>query len=330
MSPRRSLLLCYLAIGLALVVILMGGWTRIMDAGLACPDWPGCFGQLIVPASAEQIAIAEQRFAGIEVDVFKGWIEMTHRYIAASLGVTIFLLAMISWRRRNDSGYPVYLSFALLLLVILQGLFGMWTVTLKLFPPVVTIHLIGGLLTLTLLVLLASKLRQYNRISTGKRSDWRLRLAIMVLFLQVALGGWTSANYAGWACDHWLSCIAEQKDELDFRSGFSLSFTADQNHQGGVLTQPARAAIQMVHRVGAFVVVAAVLLVSLRVFQIRSCRKPAVLLLIVLMLQLLVGGVSVIYGVPVVLAWAHHLGAVLLLLCLLWLKFRYELGVPDG
>lgn len=330
MNSRRPLLLCYLAIGLALLVILMGGWTRIMDAGLGCPDWPGCFGQLIVPASAEQIAAAELRFAGIEVDVFKGWVEMSHRYIAASLGAVILLLAIMGWRRRNDSGYPVCLSLVLLLLVILQGLFGMWTVTLKLFPPIVTIHLMGGLLTLTLLVLLAGKLRQSGQARTGNRSDWGVRLAVIVLFLQVVLGGWTSANYAGWACNHWLSCTAEQTDDLDFKSGFSLDFTVGQNHQGGTLSQPARAAIQMTHRFGALVVVAIVLLVSARASHIKHCRLPATLLLIVLLLQLLLGGANVVYGVPTVLAWSHHLGAVLLLLCLLWLKVRYEEGVGDG
>lgn len=107
MNCRRPLLLCYMAIGLALLVILMGAWTRIMDAGLGCPDWPGCFGQLIVPASQEQIALAQHRFGGIEIDLFKGWVEMTHRYMAASLGALILLLAFIGWRRRKEPGYPL-------------------------------------------------------------------------------------------------------------------------------------------------------------------------------------------------------------------------------
>lgn len=330
MTCRRPLLLCYAAIGLALLVILMGGWTRIMDAGLGCPDWPGCFGQLIVPASQEQIALAQHRFGGLEVDQLKGWIEMTHRYMAASLGLLIMLLAFMGWQRRKESGYPVYLSFMLLILVILQGLFGMWTVTLKLLPPVVTIHLMGGLFTLTLLVFLAGRLRQSAQSVSPKKSGWGIRLALIVLFLQIVLGGWTSANYAGWACNHWVSCVAGQPDELDFSSGFSLNFDADQNHQGGTLSQPARAAIQMTHRVGALVVVAVVLLVSLTSLQLKHSRKPAILLLIVLMLQLVIGGANVMYGVPTILAWSHHLGAVLLLLCLLWLKFSYESEVLDG
>lgn len=330
MNCRRALLLCYMAIGLALLVILMGAWTRIMDAGLGCPDWPGCFGQLIVPASQEQITLAQHRFGGVEIDLFKGWVEMTHRYMAASLGVLILLLAFIGWLRRKEPGYPVYLSFALLALVVLQGLFGMWTVTLKLLPQVVTVHLMGGLLTLTLLVLLASKLRQLG-LSTRKRSaGWGLRLAVLILFLQILLGGWTSANYAGWACNHWISCMEGQTDELDFRSGFSLNFNTEQNHQGGTLPQPARAAIQMTHRVGAFVLVAVILLVSITSLQVKNSRKPAILLLILLMLQLAIGGANVMYGVPTILAWSHHLGAVLLLLCLLWLKFSYESGVRDG
>lgn len=329
MSCRRPLLLCYMAIGLALLVILMGAWTRIMDAGLGCPDWPGCFGQLIVPVSQEQIALAQHRFGGVEIDLFKGWVEMTHRYMAASLGALILLLAFFGWQRRKEPGYPVYLSFMLLALVMLQGLFGMWTVTLKLLPPVVTIHLMGGLLTLMLLVLLASNLRQLGLSSRRRSAGWGLRLAVLILFLQIILGGWTSANYAGWACNHWISCMEGQTDELDFRSGFSLNFDAEQNHQGGTLPQPARAAIQMTHRVGALVVVAVVLLASLTSLQVKNSRKPAILLLILLMLQLVIGGANVMYGVPTILAWSHHLGAVLLLLCLLWLKFSYESGVRD-
>ncbi|WP_290703234.1 heme A synthase [Amphritea sp.] len=330
MNCRRPLLLCYMAIGLALLVILMGAWTRIMDAGLGCPDWPGCFGQLIVPTSQEQIALAQHRFGGIEIDLFKGWVEMTHRYMAASLGALILLLAFFGWQRRKEPGYPVCLSFMLLALVMLQGVFGMWTVTLKLLPPVVTIHLMGGLLTLTLLVLLASKLRQFGLSIQRRSAGWGLRLAVIILFIQIFLGGWTSANYAGWACNHWISCMEGQVDELDFRSGFSLNFNAEQNYQGGTLPQPARAAIQMAHRVGAFVVVAVVLLVSLASLPVKNSRKPAILLLILLMLQLVIGVANVMYGVPTILAWTHHLGAVLLLLCLLWLKFSHESGVRDG
>ncbi|WP_299202380.1 COX15/CtaA family protein [uncultured Amphritea sp.] len=324
MNNRRPLVICYMAIVLTVMVILMGGWTRIMDAGLGCPDWPGCFGRITAPMSAAHIAEAQQNYAGVEVDAGKGWIEMVHRYMASTLGLLILLLAVIAWQKRKENGYPVRLSILLLVLVVCQGLFGMWTVTLKLLPPVVTGHLLGGLLTLTLLVMLQGKLRGADEPEIQPAGRWMMRLAVLVLFMQILLGGWTSANYAGWACTHWLSCVEGQRTDLDFRAGFSLRYDTDQNHQGGTLPQPARAAIQMTHRLGALVVTVVMLLVGVLALRNSASRKPALVLFILLVLQLFVGGANVVYGIPVMLAWLHHLGAVLLLLCLLWLKSCYE------
>ncbi|UTW03566.1 COX15/CtaA family protein [Amphritea atlantica] len=324
MSNRRPLYICYLAIVLAVMVILMGGWTRIMDAGLGCPDWPGCFGQITAPVSAAHIAEAQQNFAGAEVDVTKGWLEMIHRYMASLLGLFILLLAYFAWQRRKKSDYPVRLSFLLLILVIAQGLFGMWTVTLKLLPAVVAGHLLGGLMTLTLLILLAGKLRPMAVPGTPSRGRWVMRIAVLVLFIQMLLGGWTSANYAGWACTHWFSCVEGQRTALDFSSGFSFSLETGQNHQGGTLSQPARAAIQMTHRAGALVVTAVMLLAGALALRSSASRKPAFVLFALLIFQLCLGGANVVYGVPIWLAWLHHAGAVSLLLCLLWLKIRYE------
>ncbi|MDO6563864.1 COX15/CtaA family protein [Amphritea sp. 1_MG-2023] len=328
MKTNRPLLICYVAIVLTVLVIFMGGWTRIMDAGLGCPDWPGCFGQLTAPISQQHIDAAQDNFVGVEVDAVKGWIEMVHRYMATTLGLLVMLLVVMAWRRRRQVGYPVRLSFILLLLVVLQGVFGMWTVTLKLLPPIVLGHLLGGLLTLTLLIVLAGKIRAMS--NTGHRSSHRsshrglMRVAVLILFVQILLGGWTSANYAGWACTHWFSCIAGQSTELDFATGFSFNLEADQNHQGGTLSQSARAAIQMVHRAGAVVVSIVILLVGILALQHRASRRPASLLLALLIAQLWLGGANVIYGIPTLLAWLHHVGAVSLLLCLLWLKSCYR------
>lgn len=324
MSNRRPLQICYLAIGLAVIVILMGGWTRIMDAGLGCPDWPGCFGQMTAPISAAHIAEAQHNFSGVEVDVTKGWLEMIHRYMASTLGFLILLLAFIAWQRRKKSDYPVRLSFILLILVICQGLFGMLTVTLKLLPVVVSGHLMGGLLTLTLLIFLAGKLRHAAVPESPPSGRWIMRMAVMVLFMQMLLGGWTSANYAGWACTHWLSCVEGQRTELDFRSGFSFSLDTSLSHQGGTLPQPARAAIQMTHRAGALAVTVVILLAGALALRSSTSRKPALVLFTLLVFQLCMGAANVVYGVPAWLAWIHHAGAVSLLLCLLWLKTRYE------
>ena len=207
----------------SLVVVLLGGWTRLNDAGLGCPDWPGCYGELILPDSTQALEQAQLRFPEARLDPEKGWLEMVHRYAAGSLGVLILLIALLSLRVRRLPGYPLTLALGLLGLVTVQALFGMWTVTLKLLPQVVTLHLLGGLLTLTLLVRLASRLRRVcHQQSVPRISRW-VQLAMLLLFLQVALGGWTSANYAGWACTDWLECNSAVEVELDFAAGFELT-----------------------------------------------------------------------------------------------------------
>ena len=324
------LTLCNLAIILTVMVIFMGGWTRIMDAGLGCPDWPGCFGQLIVPSAPEQIELAEQRFAGQVVDQHKGWLEMIHRYLAAMLGVLITGLALIGWQNRHISGYPQALSFALLVLVIVQGVFGMWTVTLKLLPQVVTAHLFGGLLTLTLLTVLRQRVRGLNRQEKVGRSSLLMKVAVVVLFLQIILGGWTSANYAGWSCNHWFSCLKERPVELDYRGGFSFYPGDGVNYQGGVLNHGARAAIQMTHRAGALVTAVVMLYVVVISLQVKCCTRAALTLAGLMVLQVVIGIVNAVLGIPVLLALLHHATAVLLLLSLLFLKNRYEMGADYG
>lgn len=333
MTRLGPVVICKVAIGLAILVILVGGWTRIMDAGLGCPDWPGCFGQLTVPDTQEQIALAEQRFAGIAVDVQKGSIEMLHRYMAGALGLLILILALIGWRRRHQAGYPWLLSQGLLALVVMQGLFGMWTVTLKLHPLVVTGHLLGGLLTLTLLIHLViglSGMQQSPAQSSGKpgKQSQLINFALGVLFLQMILGGWTSANYAGWACNHWFSC-AEQSVELDFATGFSPVLIGQSPHDsylGGVLPHPARAAIQMTHRAGALLVIGAVMIVVAMLWKRAELRLLLMAMMALLTVQIGLGIANAMIGVPVELAIAHHGIAVALLLNLLWLKYsaRYS------
>ncbi|MEH6580146.1 MAG: COX15/CtaA family protein [Amphritea sp.] len=329
MQDRRPLILCYLAITMVLVVISMGAWTRLNDAGLGCPDWPGCYGQIVVPQTSEQIALAELEYVGESVDVRKGMIEMVHRYFASSLGLVIVFLALFALKNRHRKGYPVALSIGLLMLVIVQGLFGMWTVTLKLLPIVVTLHLLGGLLTLALLIQLMLRLKT-NRIEGSVAEPGRLKglllAALFLLFIQLGLGGWTSANYAGWSCSHWLHCEADIDVELNYRDGFRLIPDIGPDYQGGVLEQPARAAIQMVHRAGALIVGLTFSVLALMLIAVPRCRPAAIALMSVLFLQVALGVLNVVFTLPLELAMAHHLGAVLLLISLLWLKYIYEQG----
>ncbi len=318
---RTSLQLVNGAILLALAVVLLGGWTRLNDAGLGCPDWPACYGHFILPP-AEQVADRiEPHFPGHQVDLGKGWLEMIHRYAASMLGLLILIQAVWNGRQRRE---PL-LSVGLLALVIVQGLFGMWTVTLKLVPWVVTLHLLGGLLTLALLVRLRQRLRRRN---SDVGCGWvappavAVRLLLAVLGVQLMLGGWTSTNYAGWACDDWWRCSAANEVAYDFSAGLNPIQTIGPNYEGGLLAAPARAAIQMTHRMGALMVVAMLLLVTLTLWQRRDLRPWFGLCWLLTVTQILLGIFNVIWQLPLGLAVAHHAIAVVLLLAVLGLYER--------
>ncbi|MEH6651549.1 MAG: COX15/CtaA family protein [Motiliproteus sp.] len=348
---QSVLLLTRIAILLSLVVIFLGGWTRLNDAGLSCPDWPGCYGELILPSSEAGQAIAQSRFEQLPLDLSRGWLEMGHRYLAATLGLLVAVLALLGWRNRRGGqveqgardqyNYPWRLSLILLGLVCLQALFGMWTVTLKLLPQVVTLHLLGGLLTLTLLMRLHQQLRRYlqqplnhqlrNFQSRSQQSqsqqsprNYHSRIRRMVLlaggllFIQIALGGWTSSNYAGWSCSYWLSCEQNSVVALDFSEGFSLPPLVVQSqgksYLGGKLGREARAAIQMSHRAMALLLSGYLLVLALLLMARRRYRNTALLMLVILASQLVLGVFNVQLGLPLSLAFSHHTGAVLLLM----------------
>lgn len=213
---------------LAFCVILKGAYTRLVDAGLGCPDWPGCYGFLSVPNESHEIALAEARFPDAPVEVHKGWPEMIHRYMASTLGLAILALAWISWRSPPSPSLPRKHALALVGLVVLQGLFGMWTVTLKLWPQVVTAHLLGGMMTLALLSLLVMRLKTSRQlVSLDVLSQTRrLRLwtfaAVVALVIQIFLGGWVTSNYAALACPDFPTCQTQWWPEMDFKTGFNF------------------------------------------------------------------------------------------------------------
>ncbi|NVK01702.1 MAG: COX15/CtaA family protein [Oceanospirillaceae bacterium] len=314
------------AIVLALVVILLGGWTRLNDAGLGCPDWPGCFGTLVLPADMAKVEAVAPQYGVEEVDIFKGWLEMIHRYGASTLGLVIMGLAYLAWRNREVDGYPVKLSFLLLGLVIAQGIFGMWTVTMLLLPIIVTTHLLGGLTTLTLLVLLRQSLRRLRDREPQGTPVPAVKLLFVALFLQLALGGWTSTNYAGWACTDWVYCHADYDTKYDFAEGLNPFMELGHNYEGGKLSIEARTAIQVTHRFGALILTLAALFVMVKYWQQRTVRPAIVALGLTLGLQIVLGFMNVIYMVPLSLAVAHHAVAVLVLLSCLKIngKLRAE------
>ena len=317
------------AILLALVVIVLGAFTRLADAGLGCPDWPGCYGFVTVPDAPDELMLAGQRYPDSPVEHAKAWAEMIHRYAAATLGLVILTLAALTWRRPAlVRARRIYALAAVM--VVIQGLFGMWTVTLKLWPQVVTAHLLGGLTTLSLLVLGYVRLRE-PVVMVPPEQVTRLRpfrpwiaLALAVLVMQVFLGAWTSTNYAALACTDFPTCNGSWDEPLDLGEGFHLTQQVGPNYLGGALHQPARAAIHMTHRLGALVTLLVVGTVLWRLARTRLSRvEPAARLgLVLLCTQLLLGLANVLWLLPLSVAVAHNAVAALLVLTLVWLTDR--------
>ena len=294
-------------IALASVVVVLGAYTRLVDAGLGCPDWPGCYGFLSVPASPEDVAAAEALFPDSPVEPDKAWPEMVHRYFAACLGLLALAIWAVAWRKRM----PMTLPVALVVLVVAQGIFGAWTVTLKLWPQVVTVHLLGGFATLALLWVYALRIGAVRSWPVPGKLAGHAAAAIGIVVLQVALGGWTSSNYAALACPDFPACHGSLLPDMDFRAGFNLAQDVGPNYLGGVMTSEARVAIQMTHRLGAFIVLLAVGWLALRLAGPLRWTLAGVLIV-----QFGLGVVNVLAQLPLVVATLHNVGAALLLLAL--------------
>ena len=295
-------------IALTSVVVVLGAYTRLVDAGLGCPDWPGCYGFLSVPETPEDIAAAEALFPDSPVERDKAWAEMVHRYFAASLGLLGLAMWAVAWRRRMPMTFPT----AFVVLVIAQGIFGAWTVTLKLWPQVVTVHLLGGFATLALLWIYGLKIGAVRLSPVPARLKGPAAAAIGIVVLQVALGGWTSSNYAALACPDFPTCHGSLLPDMDFRAGFNLTQDVGPNYLGGVMTSDARVAIQMTHRLGAFIVLFAVGWLALRLTgPLRWAVASA------LVVQFALGVANVLAQLPLAVATLHNAGAALLLLVLI-------------
>ena len=314
---------------LALCVIVFGAYVRLTDAGLGCPDWPGCYGFVTVPQTAEDYLSVEENFPGEIVDEGKAWREMIHRYIASLLGFLILLMFLkdfFSFRKDKGSLKDLKLSGALLALVIFQGMLGMWTVTLKVHPLVVTAHLIGGLTTLSLLFF------YYRSIETDSEKFISapnvLFVGLSVLILQIILGGWTSTNYAALGCPDLPLCYGEVwPSNMDFEEGFLKWQEVGVNYEGGQLSPSGRTAIHFVHRLGAIVALIALGLIGLRYLKHTSdrVRGASILMLIALSAQLAIGILMVWFGIPLFLATAHNAFAALLLLSFINLLYTVKI-----
>jgi cytochrome c oxidase assembly protein subunit 15 len=331
-STKPSYALALFATAFALCVVILGAFTRLSDAGLGCPDWPGCYGHLLWPDTSEQIAQAEARFPDAPFEQDKAWPEVVHRYFASTLGLLIIAINVIAWRQRKNGEQPFRLPLALLALVIAQGLFGMWTVTLKLWPQVVTLHLLGGFTTLSLLWLLALRLQNkpWPRPDVPVKHWQALKpLALAGLILvscQIALGGWTSSNYAALACPELPTCQGSWVPPMmDFAHGFNIFQEIGPNYLGGQMDGTGRVAIHFTHRVGAIVVLLYLGFLLARLYKYAGgppLRRQANVLLGLLVIQLGLGLSNIIWSLPLWVAVAHNAGGALLLLALVTLNYR--------
>tara|TARA_B100000900_G_scaffold377589_1_gene361146 strand:+ start:10928 stop:12007 length:1080 start_codon:yes stop_codon:yes gene_type:complete len=309
------------------VVVALGAWTRLADAGLGCPDWPGCYGFATIPISPEEIDIANAKFPETPYEVAKAIPEVVHRYFAAALGFMITCMALISMRSKDLPSDIKNLSIFLLIWVILQGTFGYWTVSLKLWPQVVTTHLMSGFLTTGLLWLLYFKAK--DRLE--KRENWNFsqstkkffNIALILVAIQIFLGAWTSTNYASYSCVDFPLCQGQVIPESNFKEGFNFLQGIGPNYLGGQLDHESRVAIHITHRFGAAVVTAFLLFLSYHLF-IRKFRIMALGLMAFLGIQVLLGISNVIFALPLLVAVGHNLGGLLLITYLGVLRLREQ------
>ncbi|MDC1446804.1 COX15/CtaA family protein [Candidatus Thioglobus sp.] len=303
---------------LALIVVILGAYTRLADAGLGCPDWPGCYGELLVP---DVISSEYDR----PLDVAKAWKEMVHRYAASILGLSILVIFLLAVFRKTEREQSIKLPTALLLLVGFQGALGMWTVTEQVHPGIVTMHLFGGFSTTTLLFWLFLNQRPQPKIGQPVLKSHKLMLIIVtaLLIFQIFLGGWTSTNYAALSCgEYFPTCLGEMwPEDMDFKNAYYWG-ELGVDYEFGILENQTRTAIQMVHRVGALVVTAAIIALSFALKNYLAFQKNIVIALALLGVQVALGIINVVMSLPMFAAVMHNAVALFLLLSLISLAHR--------
>lgn len=304
------------AVILALCVVMLGAYTRLTDAGLGCPDWPGCYGHMVLPGEQSGLEHAQEQFPQIPIESTKAWTEMIHRYAAGTLALLIFFISIGSLiKRLKGSEVPWHLPLVLFLLVLFQAALGMWTVTLKLLPVVVMGHLLGGILIFACLCRFRLQLSAYDGQDLPRWRPW-LRLGVIIVFIQIALGGWVSSNYAGISCIGFPACNGAWFPHLNFAKAYDLFASIGANYQGGLLDNDVRMTIQWTHRMGAMVTLLYVLPLSIILFfrtHLIYLKASALLLMLLILVQFILGILNVIYLLPLSVAVAHNGIAALLL-----------------
>ena len=312
----------------ALCVIVLGAWVRLSHAGLGCPDWPGCYGVLTWPNAPHEVDAANLAFPERPVEVHKAWREMVHRYLAGILVLLVVALNWLAWRGERAAHQFRAVAGFLLALILFQAALGMWTVTLKLLPVVVMGHLLGGLATFSLLLWMAWRSRgAWPADARGSLASYRAAIltGLIVLTVQLALGGWTSANYAALACPDFPTCHGKLFPDANFADGFTVWREIGVDYEGGVLDMQARVAIQVAHRIGAAITVLVLGILALLLARSRAARREALLLGVLLLTQVALGIQNVALQLPLINAVAHNAVGALLLAMMLWLTYRSTL-----
>ena len=306
---------------LAFVVIALGAWTRLVDAGLGCPDWPGCYGFVVFPTNEAEIALAEARYPTFPYDINKAIPEVVHRYFAAALGFLAIIMVYYSFKQNENKNIRRW-TIGLLIFICCQGLFGYLTVSLLLLPIIVTAHLFGGFTTLTLfflIFLMSGKFDILEKMAIPKLKTIA-GIALAVLLFQIFLGVWTSTNYASLACADFPTCQGTYMPEMDFKNGFNLNQEVGPNYLYGLLDNPSRVAIHYSHRVSA-ILVAVVFLILISKLWFSNAAPLASTIGILLLTQISLGIINVVYVLPLYVAIAHNLVAALLLLAIFTVNY---------
>jgi cytochrome c oxidase assembly protein subunit 15 len=320
--------LAVIAAIIAFAVIVLGAYVRLSHAGLGCPDWPGCYGHVTWPNETHELARAEAAFPERPVETHKAWKEMVHRYLAGALVLLVIGINVLSWRAEFREKGIRALATGLLALILFQAALGMWTVTLKLLPLVVMAHLMGGLTTFCMLLWLSwrSKEPGPGRVPASLAPyRFAILVGLFVLIAQLALGGWTSANYSALACPDFPTCHGSFWPEADFAEGFVLWREIGVDYEGGVLDMQARIAIHVAHRVGALITFVVLGILALRLIRNRAVRQDGMVLGALLLAQVALGIQNVVLQLPLVNAVAHNGMGALLLAMMLWLTYRSAL-----
>ncbi len=384
---KMTFRICFLSFLLAFFVVVLGAFTRLVDAGLGCPDWPTCYGHVWVPNTEAEVAQANEAFAHAPVEQDKTWPEQLHRIFASTLGLFILAIFFLCFRQHDkrsiwtsvivllgvlvsgtvgrivigdsldpylwllvgayflnlarlaahtqSSDVPFKLPSIIAGLVILQGFFGMWTVTLNLWPQVVTLHLLGGFATLSLLWLLLQRLGRWhwhadaNAVVGFMNMRKIAALVLAAVVFQIALGGWVSSNYAALACPDFPLCQDQVWPEASFLQGFNFFQSIGPNYLGGIMESDARVAIHFTHRLGAIVVLllASLLIRKLWLSPFPQARNFALLLIGMLFLQLLLGTLNIVLSLPLFVAVAHNAVGALLLIVVITINHRIRTAI---